>query len=272
VLLTAYPNGYDGMPRDEVAKSIGEAARSWGPDAVTCADGSSPYLEVVTSLADQGAPAPPVAYDGRNTIVFETRGWSGDDGSTQIAVTYSFTQPGGQIVDTDMRINATAFRFANLDPGSTGDGATFDLQNAITHEMGHVVGLEHTCLKPEDDLGPVDDAGNLVPYCGDASAEIRETTMYPTTDPGVTWQRTLADDDIRAVCTIYPAGANPRVCPLDLPDDGCGCGAAGTMPGSLSALLVAAALALSRARLRRAGSTRTPRPAWCWRGPRAPAG
>ncbi len=261
--VAVYPNGYAEMTRDEIAKSIGAAARAWGPDAIACGDGSHPYLEIVVEMAADRAAAPHVAYDGRNTIAFETESWSGDD-TTQVAVTYDFRQPGGRIVDTDIRINALYHSFANLDPGSALGGHSFDffdLQNAITHELGHLIGLAHTCMLDPGEARPLDDQGNPVPACADASDEVLATTMYPSTEPGWIAQRVLSSDEVRAVCAIYPASADPKLCVLDLPDDGCGCAATGPRPGGLLAGVVglALALAVSRARPRRAGSGPKPR-------------
>jgi hypothetical protein len=268
VPVTVYRNGYAELTRDEIAKSVAAAARTWGPEAVTCPDGSAPYLELVTSMADDGAVAPPVAYDGHNTLVFETEGWSGSDPS-EVAVTYTFTQPGGRVVDGDLRVNAAYHSFANLDPGAGGDLSAFDFQNAITHELGHLIGLGHTCLLVADDPRPVDDQGNAVPDCSDASAAMLSATMFPSTEPGLISQRWLADDDVRGVCAIYPAAGDPHVCALDLPEDGCGCAASGARPDRSALVLlgwltiVAVTLrrrTLSRARPRPAGSRRTLRP------------
>jgi hypothetical protein len=170
-------------------------------------------------------------------------------------VTYSFVQPGGRIVDADMRLNAAYRAFADLDPGgySNGQGLAFDLQNAVTHELGHVLGLDHTCVLDPDDPRPLDDQGIPVPTCAGASDEILATTMYPSTEPGWISQRVLSSDEVRAVCTIYPAGADPKLCVLDLPNDGCGCAAAGARPGGLIAA-AALVLAVIRARPRRGGS------------------
>jgi hypothetical protein len=274
VALTVYRNGYTALTRDEIAKSVAAAARAWGPDAVTCEDGLPPYLELVTNMADDGAAAPAVAYDAHNTVVFETDDWSGSD-PLEVAVTYTFTQPGGRIVDADLRVNAAYHSFANLDPGGGGDFLSFDLQNAITHELGHLIGLDHTCLLVPAYPRPLDDQGYEVPDCATAAAPMLAATMFPSTDPGRTSQRWLSPDDVRGVCAIYPAAADPRVCPLDLPDDGCRCAASGARDAAPGAggfgLLLAAgviavrrglrARALSRARSRRAGSRPTRPPA-----------
>jgi hypothetical protein len=262
VPMAVYPNGYADMTPDEIAASVGAAAQTWSPERVTCDDGSHPYVAVVVGMMAAGAPAPPVAYDGQNTLVFETGRWSGDDPS-QVAVTYSFTQPGGRIVDADMRINAAFFQFANLDPAAPVDSAypLFDLQNAVTHEMGHLIGLDHTCLLEDVDPRPIDDAGNPVPFCSEASAAIQASTMYPSAVPGEISQRILSADDVRGICAIYPATADPHQCALDLPDDGCGCAASPTrLPSALVLCGAALLLGLSRARPRGAGPRRTPPP------------
>ena len=54
----------------------------------------------------------------------------------------------GQIVDTDIDLNAVGYRFVDgSKPLSTGDRRSpVDLWNVLTHELGHVMGLDHTCL------------------------------------------------------------------------------------------------------------------------------
>jgi hypothetical protein len=101
--------------------------------------------------------------------------------------------------------------------GETGC-AYADLQNTITHEAGHVLGLAHPAFPPDATMW--------------AQAGLREIS-----------KRDLAEDDVAGLCSIYPAGGLPRGCPgLDLPEcTGCGCrsaGGGGTL--ALVALLLAA--------------------------------
>ena len=102
-------------------------------------------------------------------------------------------------------------------------GTSMDLQNAITHEMGHFLGLDHTCynpLSPGTTGRPIDSTGTPVPDCDVATRDVQDTTMYPSAMPGDTQKRTLAPDDRAGVCGIYPVG--------DAPPDGVirgGCGA-----------------------------------------------
>ncbi len=103
------------------------------------------------------------------------------------------------------------------------DGCYFiDLQNTITHEAGHFIGLRHPCY-----AGSLSDAD--LPACSSNSA-YAATTMYPQTSIGDVEKRTLSDDDIAGVCAIYPE--NPG---------GCGCGSGGA-PGLLAGVLGAMAL------------------------------
>ena len=64
-------------------------------------------------------------------------------------------------------------------------------------------------------------------------------------------KRDLTTDDARGVCAIYPAAQDPHSCSQNLPDDGCGCAAAGAPTGSLASFVgVALAFAMRRRRVR----------------------
>jgi hypothetical protein len=274
VSLTIYLNGFSMMSPDQVAKSLGAAAHTWSPDAVTCPDGlTHPYLEIVPGMAQPGAGEPAVGNDGHNVLVFRTTDWAETlYPENAIAVT-SLTKKGdGRILDADVEINAQFAAWANIDPGvdvqaDPNLGLPFDLQNAITHEFGHLIGLDHTCFGLADAVRQIDQNGNPVPDCNAAPADVQQTTMFANVDPTdkETSKRDLAPDDILGVCSVYPAERDPHACTLDAPDDGCGCAAArGTTGGRRDAralaLALAAALALvTRGRARRAGRGPTAR-------------
>ncbi|HZZ86095.1 MAG TPA: matrixin family metalloprotease [Anaeromyxobacteraceae bacterium] len=98
-----------------------------------------------------------------------------------------------------------------------------DVQNTVTHELGHVLGLAHPPDHPED-------------------------TMAATAAPGETSKRVLAADDVEGICSVYPA-----------PKPSGGCATAGGQPALLALLLGALALRLSRRRhaaVRSVSSTR----------------
>lgn len=264
--VTIYLNGFSMMTPDEVAKSIAAAAHAWSPSEVTCpgtdGDGrtSNPYFEIIPSLST-GGPVPSVVNDGKNAIIFQTTTWPHDPNF--IALTTPHAEPDGEIVDADIEINAVSATWANLDPGSTGTGHILDptdLQTAMTHEFGHLLGLKHTCFHDGVDPFPIpdDDQGQPVPYCPDppstpSDVPQAQSVMWFYVDPllGIT-KRVLTPDDARGICAIYPATQDPHVCAPNLPDDGCGCAAGGTRGAdgvALTALVLSVAVTRRKRRL-----------------------
>lgn len=116
--------------------------------------------------------------------------WNHPSGVIALTTT-NFNTASGVILDSDIEFNSAGLRF------TTSDGPTcqlptdsncveFDVQNTATHEIGHMVGFDHSL---------------------DTSA-----TMFAQAEPGETSKRELADDDTDALCHVYPAGGPPRTC------------------------------------------------------------
>ena len=118
----------------------------------------------------------------------------------------------GRILEADIEVNAVGFAWELLPDMPSSGNDVFDLASALTHEVGHFIGLDHTCSVS----GPsalIDDQGRPVPECGfesgEVQAQITASTMYPTMEArNVEW-RTLSDDERNAACTIYPLSAVP---------------------------------------------------------------
>ncbi len=90
----------------------------------------------------------------------------------------------GVILDADIEMNAEDYSFTTGGPDKLpGD---IDIQNTLTHEAGHIFGLEHS-----DDI---------------------KATMYASSIFGETLKRTLDKDDEDGVCTIYPAEDGAEAC------------------------------------------------------------
>jgi hypothetical protein len=185
-----------------------------------------------TSCADWGIVAlTSVLYDPSTGRIMsadiEVNGWDGTAGSLGGGLPahgwYFTCHPGAQPA-----LTCTAYG-----QGTPPDAACayVDLQNTVTHEVGHFLGLAHPCSTTGGAAGlpscsaPLP-AGETVAYA--------ERTMSPSTQPGETRKRTLSADDIAGICDIYPA-----------PSGGCGCGA-GSGAGALSLLLTAVALRARR--------------------------
>lgn len=232
-------------------------------------DGCS-YLDLVGEGPEEVDPAAAVGHDGKNRIVFRDERWCrpatgemdevclprGAAGLTTVTyVDDADSSRDGEIVDADVELNGEEFTIS--DNGETdGDpnGCFSDLANTLTHELGHVMGLDHTCLAAGDPPR-VDGDGNDVPSCASTTdPEITTATMYNFQECGETSKASPEADDIDAICSVYPRSADPNRCePVAVDGGGCcstGSGDAGGAAGL--ALLTWWALAGARRRRRSA--------------------
>ena len=155
----------------------------------------------------------------------------------------------GEIVDADIELNATSFVWTDLvnHPEMAAQGAA-DFPNTLTHELGHVIGLAHPCYTQHDGPNPLNDNnGDPELDCGDAAlpASVLESTMFPAVATWDTQRRTLAADDQKAACDIYPSAS--AMCRRS-PGDGCALiGRPSPRPGgrALSAFLAVLLASLS---------------------------
>jgi MYXO-CTERM domain-containing protein len=157
----------------------------------------------------------------------------------------------GEIVDADVEINNVNFTVTlNGQPNLAPCHA--ELKNTLTHELGHLQGLEHTCwLDDGVHQNPMwtDNLGNPVPVCSAGNAQsIKDATMYPTQDCGETTKESLSPDDIQAMCDIYPK-ATPLACTAPSGTSGGCCSASGDSKPE-GALLMAGMVALVMGRRR----------------------
>jgi len=200
----------------DVYSAARAAASAWSYPALSC---TSLALTVAPGFADSQA----VGYDGHNRIIMRTGVWARDPNdlstlhdASQVAVTTvtSLNHPGalddGQILDADIEVNEVDYQWAIIPDGpiSVHDyGNAYDLASALTHEMGHFIGLAHTCVMDGDPVR-YDEHGAVVPDCamlgGDDAAAILAATMYPTMNPVDVSLRSLTDDDVNGACSLYP--------------------------------------------------------------------
>lgn len=154
------------------------------------------------------------ATDKTNTVLFDDTNWPHGAASTTLALTtVTFDTKTGAMLDADLELNTANFKLSTTDTVPTGG---YDFRSIVTHESGHFLGLAHS-------IDPT-------------------ATMFASYTPGTKSLRTIAQDDVDGICTIYP------------PNTGCGCA---TIPsrqnGAPAAMIVfVAVIARQRKRARNA--------------------
>lgn len=226
--------GSTSMPEDQIRSILRRSIDTW--EQVECPGGGSTGLHVEILAELNACDQARHFTDAGNvhSIVFIGEGWEEERMHVReaYAVTLVWHDPrSGAIWDVDMEINE---ELRDLDAGSTyGDCSgvdrcptgVVDLQNVLTHEMGHYFGLAHT---PHDTLA----------------------TMYAMAQSYETLKRDLQPDDIEGLCAIYPPGSLPEACDitprgglnLACDDSGCDCGIAGAGPDRSQPVLAMLAL------------------------------
>ena len=224
--LGAPPPEMDSQSYLGAAKAAGEA---WTQASINGVDRCTNVIFNVVPVADVAGR---VGMDYHNRLIFRQDQWCRDPPPRDLdeppcydphalAITSVFQlKISGEILDADMEINAHDFTWGDfVAHPELFDTNTQDFQGTVTHEFGHVIGLDHTCFKPGATFSdgkpvprPSDNLGNPVPDCsdGDLPPVITQSTMYVSVaSPAAEVElRSLSPDDSQAACEIYPVTAD----------------------------------------------------------------
>ncbi len=152
--------------------------------------------------------------------------WDHDPGMIALTTT-TFNHATGEVVHADIELNGASFVFTAIDsppcdkeePVSRPSSCVaVDVQNTLTHEVGHLLGLDHSL---------------------DTDA-----TMFHTADLGETQKRDIDPDDAAGLCFIYPKSLATSTClsPVaptpKLAAGGCQSASSGDAPALIPGLLV----------------------------------
>lgn len=243
------------------------AAATWA--AVDCGSGLdlSPRFSIDVLMETDACTRS--GHNGRghnvNSVMFinDERDWTDVRGWAPVAFAVTLAwhlESTGEIVDVDMEINEARGMWTTCEPTGCVDGTTcpvsgcgreggpVDLQNVVTHELGHYLGLGHTTIDHPD------------------------ATMFARAQFGEITMRDLDTDDIAGLCDAYPPGSLADSCDrtpagglsLDCQSHECGCsvpgsGERGDRSGWYGLGLIALVVGLRRARKSRMLAGRTPR-------------
>jgi hypothetical protein len=155
--------GSQDLPLDQVQAALDRSVINWTSKTLTCG-----YLLL------QSAPAlrvTDVGIDGRPTVIFRDTDWQRpnkmhrDDSIIALTTVFYVDTPGfvgdATILDADIELNGVNYTFTNnVMAARARDGTQIaDLENTLTHELGHVQGLAHTCWDHIKESAPLDDKG-----------------------------------------------------------------------------------------------------------------
>ncbi len=226
VFITLDDAGTKEVAGDSEFAVIEASIASWNNGTASCS-----YMQMMS----EGRKALEVGRDNVNLIKFRDQSWCRPaakddparchpDSAAGITTATYVDDPSssrdGAIVDADVELNGVNFAIAVGGQTLGTQSCQSELQNTLTHELGHLLGLEHTCLAPGDP-NRTDDKGAPVQACGAASATVQDTTMFNYQVCGETKKETLEADDLAAVCGIYPIAKDPKSCEKVGNDTGC---------------------------------------------------
>ena len=120
-----------------------------------------------------------------NVVIFRDDSWPFGGAGRELATTSVRSRSDGEIVDADIEVNATLpLLFDGQQSSGTIVGA-HDLLSILVHEMGHVLGIDHS-IDP-DSIMQVDLPPRVV-------------------------RTTLGADDVAAICAAYPPARKAPAC------------------------------------------------------------
>ncbi len=113
--------------------------------------------------------------DNENIVIWRDEAWPYSGQAVGIA-TVVYNANNGEIFSGDIELNTADHEFTDND-----DDVKIDLRNTLTHEVGHLLGLDHSLTQPA-------------------------ATMWFSAQSGETYKRELHEADIAGLCYIYPEG------------------------------------------------------------------
>ncbi|MCI0572853.1 MAG: matrixin [Myxococcaceae bacterium] len=208
--ITYHQAGGTGVTAEQL-QAVRRSWQTWNDEFARCGNLA---LQEGSPTTDRRVGYDPDATDNLNVVLFRTRDcddagvvpgnsdpndrgsiydcW--DYGDTVIALTTNTYRPSsGFVLDSDIEMNAAGFEFRVCPatgcscPIGSGNCNIADVENTMTHEVGHVVGLDHVF-------------------------DNQDSTMAASAEPGETLKRSLDLPSRQFVCDVYPQGRPSQAC------------------------------------------------------------
>jgi hypothetical protein len=207
----------DDIDANAIDATLARATENWNARMKGCS-----FMQLGVVPATRALEA---VSDGRPALVFRSDVWGRGDkmydpSAIGVTTVWFADRPGdpadGQITDADIELNAVNYSFTNQPATAQARVGTkvADLENTLTHELGHVMGLAHTCWDHKTDTPPPDETGAPAPDCNATNLPPKVTmaTMFPYADERAVNMRVVGDDDLKGVCDTYPMNDTPPAC------------------------------------------------------------
>lgn len=184
-----YSGGSSKLDEDQMRDAIHKAFQAW--QYVDCGDGQTSLRFAEGEPINEDKPLGLTAEEAEKQgvepfgIYFRDEKWDhqADSADVLAATSLAYGVRQGLVSYADIEINTVEGEFTFDDDQTP---TAHDFQAILTHEIGHYIGLAHS-TDPDSIMAPV--------YC---SSETRCNA------DGTVGKRALSEDDIRAVCTLYP--------------------------------------------------------------------
>ncbi|MCS6901952.1 MAG: matrixin family metalloprotease [Myxococcales bacterium] len=169
--FSLHERGSNNISQGEIERTFHAALRAWSVVSCSGQPASFAYGRQENVVCEVGHdPRGPNA----NVILFRDNGWPYQGASNTLGyTTVTFESSTGRILGADIEVNSGQNIITTEDRG-----VRYDLESILVHELGHALGLSHS--------------------------NNPEATMRASYAEGSTDMRTLAPDDLEAVCTVYP--------------------------------------------------------------------